>query len=73
MAIELGVIGNTFIVDSTSIETPFKSDPDARWNYDATEKKYYFGYGLILAVDLNHVPVAAMFSSGKHVSKEQAL
>lgn len=73
IAVQLGVIGDTFIVDSTSIETPFRSDCDARWNYDATKKEYYFGYGLILVVDLNHIPVAAMFSSGKHVSRAQAL
>jgi len=27
----------------------------------------------LLSVDLNHVPVAAMFSSNKHVSRVQAL
>lgn len=68
----LGILGAVQAVDSTSIATPFLDDPDARWSYDATKKEYYFGYGLLLVVDVNtHWPIAARFVQRKQASKKQ--
>jgi len=65
---QLGILGDYQAVDSTSIETPFNDDPDATWNYDATKKKYYYGYRLLLVVDVaTELPIAARFILGKQV------
>jgi transposase len=66
-AARLGIFGNTFLIDTTSIEV-FEDDPDAKWNYDATSKSWYYGYGLEMIVDgKTHLPVAGVFANGKHV------
>ncbi|MEM4258258.1 MAG: transposase [Candidatus Thermoplasmatota archaeon] len=55
----LGILGTVQAVDSTSISTPYLDDPDAVWSYDATKKEYYFGYGLLLVVDVEtQLPIA---------------
>ena len=52
-ATDLGITdGRVQAIDSTSIETKYKTDPDARWNYDPTRKAYYFGYGLLCMHDV---------------------
>lgn len=66
--------GEDQIIDGTGIRTRFRSDPDARWNWDATKKEYYWGYGLLLvACPHTHLPLAAVFTDGKHVTGEQAV
>jgi len=65
----LGILGTTQAVDSTSIATPYRDDPDAVWSYDATKKQYYFGYGLLLVVDVGtQLPIAARFVQRKQAS-----
>ena len=72
MIANLGILGAIQAVDSTSIATPFKDDPDAVWSYDATKKEYYFGYGLLLVVDVDtQLPIAARFVQRKQASKEE--
>jgi hypothetical protein len=49
-------------------------DPDATWSYDATKKKYYFGYGLLLVVDVaTEIPIAARFIKRKQASKKDCI
>jgi hypothetical protein len=68
----LGILGTTQAVDSTSIATPFMDDPNARWSYDATKKEYYFGYGLLLVVDVGtQLPIAARFVQRKQATKRE--
>jgi len=70
----LGLYGNRQAADTTSIETPFEDDPDAAWNYDATKKKYYFGYGLLLVVDVDtELSIAAKFIQGKQAKKKDCI
>ena len=67
-----GILGTVQAVDSTSITTPYLDDPDAVWSYDATKKEYYFGYGLLLVVDVDtHLPIAARFVQRKQASKKE--
>lgn len=68
----LGILGTIQAVDSTSISTPFLDDPDAVWSYDATKKEFYYGYGLLLTVDVEtQLPVAARFVQRKQASKRE--
>lgn len=70
-AARLGIYGNTFLIDTTSIEVS-EDDPDAKWNYDATSKSWYYGYGLEMIVDWKtHLPVAGVFTNGKHVGDRE--
>ena len=69
---QLGLLGAIQAVDSTSIATPFKDDLDAVWSYDATKKEFYFGYGLLLVVDVEtQLPIAARFVQRKQASKKE--
>ena len=72
---KLGITkGEDQVIDGTSIRTRFRSDPDARWNWDATKKEHYWGYGLLLvACPHTHLPLAAVFTDGKHVTSEHAV
>lgn len=68
----LGILGAVQAADSTSIATPLLNDPDGRWSYDATKEEYYFGYGLLLVVDVNtQLPIAARFVQRKQASKKE--
>lgn len=68
----LGILGNIQAVDSTSISTPHQDDPDAVWSYDATKKDYYYGYGLLLTVDVEtQLPIAAQFVQRKQASRRE--
>jgi len=68
----LGILGTIQAVDSTSISTPYLDDPDAVWSYDATKKEFYYGYGLLLAVDVEtQLPIAAHFVQRKQASKRE--
>lgn len=70
--VDLGMLGNTQAVDSTDIKTPFLDDPDAVWSYDSTRKEYYYGYGLLLVVDVeSQIPIAANFIQRKQASKDE--
>lgn len=70
-AARLGIYGNTFLIDTTSIEV-FEDDPDGKWNYDSTSKSWYYGYGLEMVVDWRtHLPVAGVFTNGKHVGDQE--
>ena len=69
----LGIYGSIFLIDTTSIEVS-QDDSDGKWNYDATKKKWYYGYGLELIVDWKtHLPIAVVFTSGKHVGTREIL
>lgn len=71
---QLGILGDYQAADTTSIETPFLDDPDAAWNYDATRKRYYYGYGLLLVVDVDtELPIAARFIQGKQAAKKDCI
>jgi len=71
---DLGILGTWQAVDSTSIKTPFLDDQDATWNYDATKEEYYFGYGLLLVVDVDsQLPVATRFIQRKQPRKNESL
>jgi transposase len=71
---QLNLLGDYQAVDTTSIETSFQDDPDATWNYDATKKKYYYGYGLLLVVDVHtELPIAARFIQGKQAAKKDCI
>ena len=68
----LGILGNIHAVDSTSISTSYLDDPDAMWSYDATKKEFYYGYGLLLTVDVEtQLPIAAQFVQRKQASKQE--
>ena len=70
-AARLGIYGNTFIMDTTSIAV-FEDDPEGKWNWDATKKEWYYGYGLEIVVDWKtHLPVAGVFTNGKHVGDQE--
>ena len=70
-AARLGIYGDTFLMDTTSIEVS-EDDPDGKWNYDSTSKSWYYGYGLELVVDWKtHLPVAGVFTNGKHVGDQE--
>jgi transposase len=70
-AARLGIYGNTFLIDTTSIEVS-EDDPDGKWNYDSTSKSWYYGYGLEMVVDWRtHLPVAGVFTNGKHVGDQE--
>ncbi len=70
-AARLGIYGDTFLIDTTSVEVS-EDDPDGKWNYDATSKNWYYGYGLEVVVDWKtHLPVAGVFTNGKHVGDEE--
>ena len=69
---DFGILGTVQAVDSTSVTTPHLDDPDAVWSYDATKKEYYFGYGLLLVVDVDRqLPIAARFVQRKQASKKE--
>lgn len=64
--------GLTQIIDGTDLPTLFRSDKDARWSYNATAKHFYFGYGFLLVIDpATHLPVAAVLTKAKKVSREE--
>ena len=68
---KLGLVypGLIQVIDGTDLPTRFKKDEDAKWNYDSTAKKYYFGYGVLLLVDpIFHLPLAAKLTKGKKVN-----
>jgi len=70
-AVRLGIYGDTFLIDTTSIEV-FENDPDGKWNYDSTSKSWYYGYGLEMVIDWKtHLPVASVFTNGKHVGDQE--
>lgn len=70
-AARLGIYSSVFLTDTTSIEVS-EDDPDGKWNYDSTKEDWYYGYGLMLVVDWRtHLPVAALFTNGKHVGDKE--
>lgn len=58
---EEGLIqGRAAAMDTTALPTMFKSDSDARWNWDASREEHYFGYALHAVLDpRTQLPVAA--------------
>lgn len=74
--IDLGIIDTRRLaIDPTSIETRYiKSDKDAKWNYDSSRKRYYFGYGGNVLVDVfTHLPVCAIFIQSKKTDSEETV
>ena len=71
---KLGVFysGLSQAIDGTDIATRFRKDTDAKWNYDSTRKRYYFGYGLFISVDpISQLPIAGFITDGKKVTKKE--
>lgn len=72
-AADLGIYGSQFLIDTTSLEVS-QDDAEGKWNYDATKKKWYYGYGLELIVDWRtHLPIAVVFTNGKHVGTKEIM
>jgi hypothetical protein len=72
MIADLGMVGGIHAVDSTRISTPYLDDADAVWSYDSTKKEFYYGYGLLLVVDVQtQLPIAAQFVQRKQAPKEE--
>ena len=72
---KLGIFysGLSQVLDGTDIATRFLKDKDAKWNYDSTRKKYYFGYGLFISVDpISQLPIAGFITDGKKVTKKES-
>jgi hypothetical protein len=70
-AASLGIFSSIFLGDTTSIEVS-QDDPDGKWNYDSTKERWYYGYGLNLIIDWRtHLPVTAVFTTGKHVGDQE--
>jgi len=64
--------GLTQVTDGTDLPTRFKKDKDAKWNYDSTSKKYYFGYGVLISIDpITHLPIAGKLTKGKKVNRQE--
>lgn len=62
------------LIDTTDIETRFKSDPDAQWNWDSTKKRWYWGYGGLLIIDAeNHLPCAGKLTYSKKVNAYEGM
>jgi hypothetical protein len=73
VARKLGIFypGLSQVIDGTDLPTMFLSDKDAKWNYDSTAKKFYFGYGLLISIDpFTHLPVAGRLTKAKKINKE---
>lgn len=68
-ALALGIVQTAVQVeDPTSIETPFRSDPDAKWSLkrNTGKKIWYFGYGLNARIDpFSHLPLSVLFIRSK--------
>lgn len=74
IAKKLGIFyaGLAQAMDGTALPTIFKSDKNAKWNYDSTTKKFYFGYGLLLLIDpFTHLPVAGKLTKAKKVNAKE--
>jgi hypothetical protein len=68
----LGIISGIHAVDSTSISTKYLDDTDAVWSYDSTKGEFYYGYGLLLVVDVQtQLPIAAQFVQRKQAPKAE--
>lgn len=62
------------LIDTTDIETKFKSDPDAQWNWDSTKKRWYWGYGGLLIIDAeSHLPCAAKLTYSKKTNAYESM
>lgn len=64
--------GLSQVTDGTDLPTRFKKDKDAKWNYDSTTKKFYFGYGVLISIDpVTHLPVAGKLTKSKKVKTQE--
>lgn len=62
------------LIDTTDIETKFKSDPDAQWNWDSAKKRWYWGYGGLLIIDAEtHLPCAGKLTYSKKVNAYESM
>jgi len=62
--------GLSQVLDGSDVPTRFRKDKDAKWNYDSTRKRYYFGYGLFISVDpISQLPIVGFITDGKKVNK----
>ncbi|MBU0760064.1 MAG: transposase [Nanoarchaeota archaeon] len=71
---KLGIFypGLSQVLDGSDIATRFRKDSDAKWNYDSTRKRYYFGYGLFISVDpMSQLPIAGFITDSKKVNKKE--
>ena len=64
--------GLSQVIDGSDIPTRFKTDSEAKWNYDSTRKRYYFGYGLFISVDpISQLPIAGFITYSKKVNNKE--
>lgn len=71
---KLGIFyqGLSQVFDGSDVPTRFRKDKDAKWNYDSTRKRYYFGYGLFISVDpISQLPIAGFLTDAKKVNKKE--
>ena len=71
---KLGIFysGLSQVLDGSDVPTRFRKDSDAKWNYDSTRKKYYFGYGLFISVDpISQLPIIGFITDAKKVTKKE--
>lgn len=62
------------IIDTTPVETKFKSDSDAKWNPGIKKGEWYWGYGGLIIVDeYTHLPCAAELTKNKKVNAQQSI
>jgi transposase len=73
--VDLGLIDvRRLVIDPTSIETRYLSDKDAKWSWDKSRKRYYFGYGANALVDVSsQLPLCAMFIQSKKTDSGETL
>jgi len=64
--------GLSQVLDGSDVPTRFRKDKDAKWNYDSTRKRYYFGYGLFISVDpISQLPIVGFITDGKKVNNKE--
>jgi hypothetical protein len=71
---KLGIFysGLSQVLDGSDVPTRFRKDGDAKWNYDSTRKRYYFGYGIFISVDpISQLPIVGFITDGKKVTKKE--
>ncbi len=72
---KLGIFypGLSQVLDGTDIPTRFLKDKDAKWNYDSTRKRYYFGYGFFISVDpVFQLPIVGFITDAKKVTRKES-
>jgi len=62
------------LVDTTDVETKFKTDPDAQWNKDTSKNRWYWGYGGLIVTDAEtHLPCAGKLTYSKKTNAYESM